>query len=158
MDNVEVQGGAAPSCRIIVPFDISEYSRAAAKEAIALAQPLNGSVDFIHIVEEEPAHEIMYTSVSADKLVENEIAETAREWYSPFAHECHEKHIPAELHIIFHKDSVTHTISDYARKLNADLIVIGHHHIHGFGKWTEEAVSRDILDHAPCPVLVAIRK
>lgn len=149
--------GALMHCRIIVPFDISEYSRLAAEEAISLAQPLKGSIVFVHIVESEPSHELMYTSVSADREVEDEIAETARKWYSQFDLQCHERDIPAEMHLIFHKDSVSRTISDYAKKISANLIVMGHHHVHGFGKWLEEAVSKDIMDHAPCSVVVAIR-
>ena len=40
--------------KILVPFDISEYSLDASNEAIQLAEPLGASITYIHIVEPEP--------------------------------------------------------------------------------------------------------
>lgn len=40
--------------RILVPFDISEYSLDASKEAIELAESFGASVTFIHIESRSP--------------------------------------------------------------------------------------------------------
>ncbi len=63
--------------KILVPFDISEYSLDASKEAIELAQSLGASITFIHIVESEPYSDLFYDSQAADSRVEDEIRETA---------------------------------------------------------------------------------
>jgi len=46
-------------------------------------------------------------------------------------------------------------IVDQAREMDADLIVVGHR---GMGRWESMllgSVSAEVVDHAPCPVLVA---
>jgi nucleotide-binding universal stress UspA family protein len=48
-------------------------------------------------------------------------------------------------------------ISDYARKINADLIVVGHRHLEGWAKrWWRGSVSKALIEHAHCNVLVVI--
>jgi nucleotide-binding universal stress UspA family protein len=44
--------------RILVPFDISEYSLDASNEAIELARLFGVSITFIHIVQPEPQYDI----------------------------------------------------------------------------------------------------
>ena len=46
------------------------------------------------------------------------------------------------------------TIVDQAREMDADLVVVGHR---GMGEWESRllgSVSAEVVDHAPCPVLV----
>ena len=48
-------------------------------------------------------------------------------------------------------------ISKYARKIDADLIVVGHKHLDGWAaRWWRGSVSKSLIEHAPCSVLVAI--
>lgn len=44
-----------------------------------------------------------------------------------------------------------------ARSFNADLIVVGHKHLDGWAaRWWRGSVSRALIEHAPCSVLVVI--
>ena len=44
-----------------------------------------------------------------------------------------------------------------ARKFEADLIVVGHKHLDGWAaRWWRGSVSRTLIEHAPCSVLVVI--
>jgi len=53
-------------------------------------------------------------------------------------------------------DSV-HEITQYARKIDADLIVVGHKHLDGWAaRWWRGATSPALIEHAPCSVLVVI--
>ncbi len=53
-------------------------------------------------------------------------------------------------------DSV-HEITQYARKIGADLIVVGHKHLDGWAaRWWRGATSPALIEHAPCSVLVVI--
>jgi nucleotide-binding universal stress UspA family protein len=45
-------------------------------------------------------------------------------------------------------------IIETARKLGSDLIVLGHRHLCWLGRLTGRSVCADILEAAPCPVLV----
>ncbi|MNT30441.1 Stress response protein NhaX [compost metagenome] len=48
-------------------------------------------------------------------------------------------------------------ISAQARRLQCDLIVIGHRHLSRLQRLFEPSVGQWTIDHAPCPVLVETR-
>jgi nucleotide-binding universal stress UspA family protein len=53
-------------------------------------------------------------------------------------------------------DTVTE-ITGYARRINADLIVVGHKHLEGWAaRWWRGSSSSALIEHAHCSVLVAI--
>ena len=53
-------------------------------------------------------------------------------------------------------DTITE-ITGYARKINADLIVVGHKHLDGWAaRWWRGSSSSALIEHAHCSVLVAI--
>jgi nucleotide-binding universal stress UspA family protein len=48
-------------------------------------------------------------------------------------------------------------ITDYAQKINADLIVVGHKHLKGWAaRWWRGSTSASLIEHAHCNVLVTI--
>lgn len=48
-------------------------------------------------------------------------------------------------------------IVDYAQRIEADLIVVGHKHLEGWAKrWWSGSVSKTLIEHSPCSVLVVI--
>ncbi len=48
-------------------------------------------------------------------------------------------------------------ISKYARKISADLIVVGHKHLDSWAaRWWRGSISKTLIEQAPCSVLVAI--
>ncbi|HLX25191.1 MAG TPA: universal stress protein [Usitatibacter sp.] len=50
-------------------------------------------------------------------------------------------------------------ISTHAKKVGADLIVVGHKHLEGWARrWWRGSVSKSLIEHAPCSVLVVITK
>jgi nucleotide-binding universal stress UspA family protein len=145
--------------RFLVPFDISEYSLAAANEAIDLAELLDASINFIHIVEPEPYSEIVYDSQAADRIVEDEIKENANKWFSQMTERCAKKKVANKMEVLFERGSVVKTITDYAKNISADIIIIGHSSAHGFGRWLKGDIAKAVIDHAhaPCSVLVVKR-
>ena len=45
----------------------------------------------------------------------------------------------------------------HAEKISADLIVVGHHHLKSWAaRWWRGSVSKSLIEHAPCSVLVVI--
>ena len=53
-------------------------------------------------------------------------------------------------------DSVSE-ITRHAKKINADLIVVGHKHLDGWAaRWWQGAISGALIEHAHCSVLVVI--
>lgn len=50
-------------------------------------------------------------------------------------------------------------ITKYARKINADLIVVGHRHLDSWAaRWWRGSTARSLIEHAPCSVLVVITR
>lgn len=50
-----------------------------------------------------------------------------------------------------------HQIAGHARRIQADLIVVGHKHLDGWAaRWWRGSVSKALIEHAPCSVLVVI--
>ena len=50
-------------------------------------------------------------------------------------------------------------IADYARRIGADLIVVGHRHLEGWAKrWWRGSTAKALIEHAPCNVLVVITR
>ena len=48
-------------------------------------------------------------------------------------------------------------ITQYARKVDADLIVVGHKHLDGWAaRWWRGGMSRSLIEYAHCSVLVVI--
>lgn len=48
-------------------------------------------------------------------------------------------------------------ICEEARRIDSDLIVIGHRHLSFLGRLLDPSVGSRVLDAAPCPVLVEVR-
>lgn len=50
-------------------------------------------------------------------------------------------------------------ITQYARRIDADLIVVGHKHLEGWAaRWWRGATSPALIEHAHCSVLVVITR
>ena len=50
-------------------------------------------------------------------------------------------------------------IAEYARKVGADLIVVGHKHLDSWAaRWWRGSVSKALIEEAPCNVLVVITR
>jgi len=48
-------------------------------------------------------------------------------------------------------------ITRYAKKVHADLIVVGHKHLEGWAaRWWRGSLSKTLIEHSPCSVLVVI--
>ena len=48
-------------------------------------------------------------------------------------------------------------ITRFARKIQADLLVVGHKHLSSWAaRWWRGSVSKTLIEHSPCSVLVVI--
>lgn len=54
---------------------------------------------------------------------------------------------------------VVDEITKQARKIDADLIVVGHRHLDSWAaRWWRGSVSKTLIEHSPCSVLVVITR
>lgn len=136
--------------KILVPMDFTEASDRALDYALSLADCLGASVVLLHIVERKYAEGLLDTPAKSRFRVE--------------AHDEAMKRLDA---IVEKKSSclapiqrivcsgiVQLEILQLAEKLNVALIVIGRPRRNLLGRWFWGSVSDDIIEIAPCPVLV----
>lgn len=86
---------------------------------------------------------------------EDEVLRTHREAIEAAEREIRSAHADLAIRSVLVRGRAATVIVDQARRMEADLIVVGHR---GLGAWEAillGSVSAEVVDHAPCPVLVA---
>ena len=130
--------------KIICPVDFSELSRKALQYANEFARLSNGQVFLVGVIENDPS--INYShgldkerSEEEQKLTalikEEDMAGVVADYviYEGFAEEC---------------------ILDYAKRQEADIIIMGSHGRRGLKRMILGSVAEHVIRRAPCPVLV----
>jgi len=69
-------------------------------------------------------------------------------------HRLSDQGVPCQTHALF--GQVVQQIVDLAGELKADMVIIGHRHLSWMQRLVENSVGRNLLDQAPCNVLVVI--
>lgn len=136
--------------RILVPTDVSEFSRQALLTALQLAKQFNSEVELFHVVF-DPQPLISYAttypiSISSEQIEEHgeSALERALEGIDVGDVKLAKKHIQGHAA----REIVEESKRDF------DLIVMGSH---GHGPFTGAiigSVTQKVLAHAKCPVLV----
>ena len=133
--------------RILVPVDFSKSSLDALEHGLTLAQRYNSQLLVLHVL--EPIH--------ADMLIDT--TQTQRDARAG-AHErltkltdATKKAWPRTGHELRTGHPVT-AITAMAKRMNADLIVMGTHGRTGFKRALIGSVAERVVRHAHCPVLV----
>lgn len=137
---------------ILVPIDFSDCAKIAAREALALAERFSARVVFFHAVDLYPAYTIAYTDdlgVSVPmpppppEAIENE-------WEAFLTGLPLEK---IEWETRAEEDQAASAIVHQAKKVQADLIVMGTHGRSRLAHMLMGSVTEKVLHEAPCSVL-----
>lgn len=135
------------TARIVVGFDGSEESRLAARWAANYARTQDGRIDLVAVARPP--------DVGAD--VETEaFVERARQHYEQALAAMREELQEADGRIAL-RVLVGHPaerLVRYAHEHRADLLVVGHRNRSGVTQWLTGSVARQVIDHAPCSVVV----
>ena len=134
--------------RILVPTDFSRRSLAALERAIDLAREHYSEIVLVHVI--EPLPDAAGSWSDSTQLLEhcaedgrNQLARLTKRAVALYP-KC-----TGELHFgILHE-----AISELARKLNVDLIVMAARSHHGFFERIRVSLAERLLRQAPCPVL-----
>lgn len=141
--------------QILVPVDGSPTSEKALDEAIRLAQLTGARLRLVHVVDElsyvngfEPAMNYL-----------NEIIPLMREAGEKLlAHERQkalDKGVEADSVLVVEGPGrICDHVAEQARRIKADLIVVGSHGRRGIGRVLLGSDAEQIVRHAPVPVLV----
>ena len=157
--------------RILIPTDFSDTSLKAIDHAIFLAKLKNAGIRLLHVMDEVSRQE----SVTANPLNYTEYVgavEMLGQKYS-ILEERWEEHINTLMSHLVNKirhegvddvDSIIETgdvyptICEQAKKVNADIIIMGTHGVKGFQEFTLGSNTYSVVKYAECPVLSIQKK
>jgi nucleotide-binding universal stress UspA family protein len=162
-----LQGEDMRLTRILVPYDGSKPSENALMQAIEIAKSF-GSSDLIllHVIAEFPSYHLIDRPARSIKTGEKtSLSQYMKEVYELLQENAAEvlsrkkeqikKSSDFEITTKIMRGHVSDTIIEYAKKENAELIVIGNTGRSGISRLrTLGSVSRSVSERAPCPVMI----
>jgi nucleotide-binding universal stress UspA family protein len=139
---------------ILVPVDFSEPSLKALKYALAFAEQFGAKLSLLHVVEPIVVPDFASVPMPMDN---NRLATSAK---ARLEHLCKRRGLERRL---VHKKLVRtgapfREITDAARVLKVDLIVIATHGYTGLAHAILGSTAERVVRHAPCPVLTVREK
>jgi nucleotide-binding universal stress UspA family protein len=139
---------------ILVPHDFSEHSEAALRLARDLAARLGSRIHLLHVIRPFVVAYPTWTG-GADAVAPEAFAAMERGAEQALRNEA-EKTLPRgasfETHVVSGA-TIAGTIREFAKKIGADLIVMGTHGRTGFAHAFLGSSTERTLRDAPCPVL-----
>jgi len=146
-----LQKPVQPYTKILLPTDFSVHSERAASRAREMAERCGARLEVLHVVEQTIFYNEDYDPVIADiPLAEDELMGTAELNMRKFAERTG---LDTDTVLEVQWGNPKWSIVSWAREKNIDLIVMGSHGLHGFGRLLG-SVSNSVLHQAPCDVLV----
>ncbi len=139
--------------RILVPVDFSAHSEFVLRYATALASRVDASLHLLHVVEDPIATGAWGGETVIPNLTElrQELLDDAERRLVSFREEAERAQVPVVT--TARMGLTSHTIVEYAKTLNIDLIVMGTHGRTGVAHLFMGSVAERVLRHASCPVL-----
>lgn len=133
---------------ILVAVDLAPYSKQVLQQASQLAKTYQASLDVIHVIENAP---LVYggefsipLDVNLEQTLEKEARRILQTLCQPFSIAEKNQHVIPGV--------VKHTVMEFVKKLNIDLIMVGTHGHHGIDKLLGSRANA-ILHAATCDVL-----
>lgn len=137
---------------ILIAIDLSDNSTIAAQTAKQLGLLKQPQTTALHVIEDERGP-VARASMSIDKLKDRLVQEERRASEELDAILC-KVGTAASRHVIrLTEKSVSMAINDYARRVGADLLVVGTHRRSGIEKWLLGSVAENIMAHSTIDVL-----
>ncbi len=135
---------------ILVPMDFTEASDRALDYALSMADCLRASVAVLHVVERMYAEGFLDTP--AKSTLRTEAHDEAKKRLDAVVER--KPDCLAPIKRIVSRGIPQHEILRFAEFMGVDLIILGRRRRTLLSRWLWGSVSNDIVDMAPCPVLV----
>jgi nucleotide-binding universal stress UspA family protein len=135
--------------RLLVASDDSEYSAGAIHEALHIAKKSGARVRVIHMI----SHASTELAAGADQIPEPVLAR-AREHLDDVEHEAVAAGVTCDTEVIHTSLRLYQEIVNQAKKMNADLIVMGREGRRGLARVHLGQATAKVIGHAHCSVLV----
>ena len=130
--------------KIICPVDFSELSRKSLQYANEFAKLSNGQVFLVGVIENDP-------TITYSKGLEKERAEEEQKLLALIEEE-NMAGIVADY--VIYEGFPEECILDYAKRQEADVIIMGSHGRRGLKRMILGSVAEHVIRRSPCPVLI----
>ncbi|MBV5304099.1 MAG: universal stress protein [Chlorobium sp.] len=130
--------------KIICPVDFSELSRKSLQYANEFARLSNGQVFLVGVIENDP-------TITYSKGLEKERAEEEQKLLALIEEE-NMAGIVADY--VIYEGFPEECILDYAKRQEADVIIMGSHGRRGLKRMILGSVAEHVIRRSPCPVLI----
>ncbi len=138
--------------RILIAFDGSTWATEAVALAAAAAWPAGSQVRIVSVVDQSmSAPSLPRSPMISTPVLELELADYLESEHAKIVEQF--AHLGAESEILYGRPGTM--IIDDARAFGADLVMIGSRGHGPIASLVLGSVSAEVVDHAPCPVLVA---
>jgi nucleotide-binding universal stress UspA family protein len=135
--------------KVVVPVDFSDEMEHAVKEALSIA----GDASKVYAIHVLFPLEVMSPGVVWGEVDDQKREESVRESFEKFAKDAGAEGVNFSVRV----GDPGLDITDYAKELGADLIVIPSHGYHGLKRLVLGSVAERVIRHADCSVLVLRR-
>lgn len=142
--------------RILLAYDGSESGQKALLDCRDIAQWSQASLELIAVMPPQramvAAEGVIYEKsfVEQDKDKYRGILNDGLRRLMDAGHEAHGE--------VLYGETVDEIVR-HAKQIDADLVVVGHKHLDGWAaRWWRGSVSKSLIAHAPCSVLVVITR
>lgn len=140
--------------RILLAYDGSEAGQKALLDSLDIAQWSQAELHLIAVMP-PTAPLVAVEGVVYDSELEEEMKRKYQDVLADGLRRLTAAGYPARGEVLV-GDTVD-VITTYARKISADLIVVGHKHLDSWAaRWWRGSRSPALIEHAPCSVLVSI--
>jgi len=139
---------------ILVPTDFSAPSKKALSYAVKFAKKVGSQITLLHVIEPLP----VYSDINDPVILGSDY--WTRESNEAFRKFCNESHVTPSLlrKTIIREGTPHHEITEAARELKSDLIIIATNGRTGLTHVFLGSTTERVVQHAPCPVLVVRAK
>ena len=135
---------------ILVPVDFTESSQSAFDYALPLAESLQASIVLLHVVDRIYAEGFLDTP--AKRNVRMEAQRGAREKLDAVAKSKSDRLVPIS-RVVRHGVPECEILR-LVENMDVDMIVLGHQRRNPLSRLILGSVTREVVDTAPCPVVV----
>ena len=137
--------------KILVPVDLSEYSKLALAHALQIAESFNLSITIFHSFEVR-VHPAFYVTGEASLFeIDAQLRERALKALENFRNEFDYPNVKTEYALA--EGAAYQEIVDFVEKQPHDLIVMGSHGLKGIEKFLLGSTTEKVIRSAPVPVL-----
>ena len=140
--------------KILLAYDGSQSGRTALFECSYLADSGEADIHLIAVVQPVPAA-VLYEVVISEVPDATDETEHHRKVLEQGVQMLRERGFAAQGHLA--RGEPVEQICEHAKRLKADLIIVGHRRPKGWAeRWWRGSIGATLMDNAPCSVLIAM--